>query len=159
MSKFISELVLGEDSNPRLFTTLQEIANVSDDWKTAVNAVSHDLNFPDGAILKVLGFVQREGTFTPNVGEPRNFRYVAVYFENTVTGEKVDYSLKALRKVNIDYSNGKAQKVSKQQGSLSATEVESWIGKCVKVIRTSYLARTTDGREYWTDDISFVKIS
>ena len=150
---------MGEDSNPKLFKKLSEIAEVSDDWKTAVNAVDHDLSFPNGSTFKVLGFVQREGTYTPTNGTPHPFHYVAMYLENETTNEKVDYSLKALRKINVDYSENKAQKVSKAQGHLAANEVEGWIGKRVQVVRNSYLARSNDGRTYWTDDISFVKIS
>lgn len=160
MSKFTSHVVISDDGKAKVFSNLSEISTLGEKWEQKVNNILNDFHFEDNSEWIVKGFVLREGTFTNDNGTTREFGYIAVYLQDVNDKNHFeDFSVKALESKKRDWSQTPSKLVERPNNALFRADVEKYIGKKVKCVRTPYCDKFPNGR--LNEDavmVSFVKI-
>ena len=160
MSKFDSKVVTNDDGKAKVFSNLSKISTLGEKWEQKVNNILNDFHFEDNSEWIVKGFVLREGTFTNDNGITRDFGYIAVYLQDVNDKNHFeDFSVKALESKKRDWSQIPSKLVERPNNALLCADVEKYIGKKVKCVRTPYCDKFPNGR--LNEDavmVSFVKI-
>lgn len=163
MSKiFVSQILTGEDSNPLIFNSFDELSKGVnlEDWQRPIENADRDEIFTNGRIFKVLGFAPIEGnvTDTESGKQPDVFRYIAVALEPIDAPKTIEvYSCKALRRKHYEFSSGTAKIVEKPNNALTKKDFEKLVGNNVKCVAIPYYGRDRQGNFGDFTDISFVE--
>lgn len=159
MSKFINiKRALGEDSNPILTATLSELAKIENGkYSDAVNKVGREEYFQDGEIYTLKGFSVESGEFDQENGTPnKKFDYVIMVLSPKNGGEEKTYSVKALNKLKITWENGVSKILQKPENAILLADIDKHVNKDIKVVKTPYFTRFSNGRIDSAQDVAFV---